>query len=192
MSQSDNQRSKVYRAEGILTNHFKSKLGLKILGDGCLAPTPSINDCQRYIKKVSNYEWFTARWRIYYPSYVPDRVPNVGDGRGRGSACWERGTYTIKLPTFARNEANILHEMAHWILDFATVPRSDGSTGFWVAQYDPDHAAHGKEFASVFLELVRLQLGVKATKVLKASYKQHRVKRDPQPQPIHRKAQQVA
>jgi hypothetical protein len=82
--------------------------------------------------------------------------------------------------------------MAHWIVDKATVPRSDGSVGFWVAQYDKDHAAHGKEFASVFLELVRLQLGAEAAKALKASYKANRVKRDPQPQPIHRKAQKVA
>jgi len=185
LKQSDNQRSKVYRAEGILLNHFKSKLGLKILGDGCFDPTPSVKDCQQYIKKVSNYEWFTARWRIYYPSYVPDRVPYVNDGRGRGSACWERSTYTIKLPIFARNEPMILHEMAHWIVDMAQI-------GFGQAQYDKDHAAHGKEFASVLLELVRLQLGAGAAKALKASYKANRVKRDPQPQPIHRKAQKVA
>jgi len=82
--------------------------------------------------------------------------------------------------------------MTHWIIDKATVPRSDGSVGFWVLQYDTDHAAHGKEFASVFLELVRLQLGAEAAKTLKVSYKTKRVKRDPQPQPIHRKALKVA
>jgi hypothetical protein len=82
--------------------------------------------------------------------------------------------------------------MTHWILDKATVPRSDGSVGFWVLQYDKDHAAHGKEFASVFLELVRLQLGADAAKALKDSYKINRVKRDKQPEPIHRKALKVA
>ena len=210
MSQSDNQRSKVYRAEGTIHNG-KSKLGEKMLkpqkirelySQGIVTEgeylgyvveiAASTKQCKAYMEKIVSYEWFTSRWHISTPSWVEGNAPIVGDGRARRKACWQPSTYEIKLPQWARTEPVILHEMAHWIVDKATVPRSDGSTGFWVAQYDPDHAAHGKEFASVFLELVRLQLGVKATKVLKASYKQHRVKRDPQPQPIHRKALKVA
>ena len=210
MSQSDNQRSKVYRAEESIRK-YKSKLGEKMLkpqkirelysqgivteGEylGYVVEIPATTkQCKAYMEKVVKYEWFTARWHISTPSYILGNAPNVGDGRARRKACWDASCYEIKLPHWARTEAVILHEMAHWIVDKATVPRSDGSVGFWVAQYDKDHAPHGKEFASVFLELVRLQLGVEAVKALKASYKANRVKRDPQPQPIHRKAQKVA
>jgi len=186
MSQSDNQRSRVYGAEDVIRK-YKSKTGEKIFGDA-----PTTKQCKAYMEKVVSYEWFTARWHISTPSYIEGNAPRVGDGRARRRACWQPSTYEIKLPLWARNEAVILHEMTHWIIDKATVPRSDGSVGFWVLQYDTDHAAHGKEFASVFLELVRLQLGAEAAKTLKVSYKTKRVKRDPQPQPIHRKALKVA
>ena len=191
MKKSDNQRSRLYRSEGGM-GKYKSKLGLKILGNGWTDKVPTTKECQQYIKKVANYEWFTARWQIYYPSYLPDRVPNVGDGRGRGSACWQKSSYTIKLPTWARNEATILHEMAHWIVDMAQVRVYQGTVSWMDKQYDKDHAAHGVEFAAVLLELYRLQLGAEAAKALKAAYKANRVKRDKQPQPIHRKAQKVA
>lgn len=186
MALADNQRSKVYNSEDALVGS-KSKMGEKMLGDA-----PTTKQCKAYMEKVVSYEWFTARWHISTPSYVEGNAPLVGDGRARRRACWQASTYEIKLPQWARTERVILHEMAHWIVDKATVPRSDGSVGFWVAQYDKDHAAHGKEFASVLLELVRLQLGAEAAKALKASYKTNRVKRDIQPQPIHRKAQKVA
>jgi putative metallohydrolase (TIGR04338 family) len=182
---SDNQRSKVYNSEDALVG-FKSKMGEKMLGDN-----PTTKQCKAYMEKIVSYEWFTARWHISTPSYIVGNAPNVGDGRARRRACWDASVYEIKLPHWARTERVILHEMAHWIVDKATVPREDGR-GFWIRQYDPDHAAHGKEFAAVLLELVRLQLGAEATKALKASYKAKRVKRDKQPQPIHRKAVMVA
>ena len=182
----DNQRSKVYGAEGVLSK-YKSKTGEKIFGDA-----PTTKQCKAYMEKVVSYEWFTARWHISTPSYVEGNSPIVGDGQGRRKACWQASSYEIKLPHWARTEAVILHEMAHWIVDVAKVPPRDGSVRFWETQYPANHAAHGVEFAAVLLELVRLQLGADAAKALKASYKARRVKRDKQPQPIHRKAQQVA
>ena len=205
MSQSDNQRSKVYAAESVLSAH-KSKLGIKMLKPqrireiikadgtylGSIIEVPaSTKQCKAYMEKVVSYEWFTARWHISTPSYILGNAPNVGDGRARRKACWDAGCYEIKLPHWARTEAVILHEMAHWIVDKASLPR-EGGRGFWVRQYDHNHAAHGIEFAAVLLELVRLQLGAEAAKALKASYKARRVKRAKQPQPIHREAQKVA
>ena len=203
MSRSDNQRSKVYSAESVLWD-FKSKLGEKMLKPqrvreivmndgtvGYVAEVPaSTKQCKAYMEKVVSYEWFTARWHISTPSYIEGNAPRVGDGRARRRACWDESAYEIKLPHWARCERVILHEMAHWIVDRALMPRLDGMG--YVRQYDRDHAAHGIEFAAVLLELVRLQLGAEAAKALKASYKANRVKRDKQPQPIHRKAQQVA
>jgi putative metallohydrolase (TIGR04338 family) len=148
----------------------------------------STKQCKAYMEKIVSYEWFTARWQISTPSWVEGNAPRVGDGRARRKACWDANVYEIKLPQWARTEAVILHEMAHWIVDRAAMVGTYGRG----RQYDADHAAHGKEFAAVFLELVRLQLGAEATKALKASYKAHRVKRDKQPEPIHRKAQMVA
>jgi len=202
----DNQRSKVYAAEGVLSKH-KSKLGEKMLKpqrireikkpDGeyvgyVIEQPATTKQCKAYMEKVVSYEWFTARWHISTPSCVEGNAPIVGDGRGRRRACWQASSYEIKLPHWARTEAVILHEMAHWIVDVAKVPPRDGSVRFWETQYPANHAAHGVEFAAVLLELVRLQLGADAAKALKASYKARRVKRDKQPQPIHRKAQQVA
>jgi putative metallohydrolase (TIGR04338 family) len=208
MSKADNQRSRIYGAEQwIRDKKYQSKLGEKMLQPqkirklykaetneyiGYVVEVPaSTKQCKAYMEKVVSYEWFTARWRISTPSYVEGNAPLVGDGRARRNACWDANSYEIKLPQWARTEAVILHEMAHWIVDRATVPREDGQ-GFWRPQYDRDHAAHGIEFAAVFLELVRLQLGAEATKALKDGYKVKRVKRDKQPQPIHRKAQKVA
>jgi putative metallohydrolase (TIGR04338 family) len=204
MAKADNQRSKVYDSQTVLTR-YKSSLGKKLLkpqkteevvkSDGSIATIievpASTAQCKAYMEKIVTYEWFTARWHISTPSYIEGNAPLVGDGRARRSACWDADEYVIKLPKWARTEWVILHEMAHWITDRATVPRADGR-GLWIRQYDPEHAAHGKEFAAVYLELVRLQLGAEATKALKAAYKANRVKRDKQPQPIHRKAQKVA
>jgi len=205
MALADNQRSKVYNAESVLSG-YKSKLGEKMLkpqrireikkpdGEyvGYVVEVPaSTKQCKAYMEKIVSYEWFTSRWHISTPSYIVGNAPNVGDGRARRRACWDISAYEIKLPIWARTERVILHEMAHWIVDTAKVPRVDGQ-GLWIPQYDRNHAAHGKEFAAVLLELVRLQLGAEATKALKASYKAKRVSRDKQPQPIHRKAQKVA
>jgi len=204
----DNQRSRVYGAElSISDKKYQSKLGKKMLQPqkirelysadtneyiGSVVEVPaSTKQCKAYMEKVVSYEWFTARWHISTPSWVEGNAPRVGDGRARRKACWDASCYEIKLPHWARTEAVILHEMAHWIVDRATVPRED-NRGFWRPQYDTDHAAHGKEFAAVLLELVRLQLGAEATTALKKAYKMLKVKRDKQPQPIHRKAQKVA
>jgi len=208
MSKPDNQRSRVYGAEHwIADKKYQSALGKKMLKPqkvrdlyadadgsylGSVVEVPaSTKQCKAYMEKVVSYEWFKARWHISTPSWVEGNAPRVGDGRARRKACWDASCYEIKLPQWARTEAVILHEMAHWIVDRATVPRED-DRGFWRPQYDRDHAAHGIEFAAVLLELVRLQLGAEATKALKAGYKAARVKRDKQPQPIHRKAQKVA
>jgi putative metallohydrolase (TIGR04338 family) len=93
---------------------------------------------------------------------------------------------------WARTERVILHEMAHWIVRYSQSAEGGRARVLDSEQYDRNHASHGKEFAAVLLELVRLQLGAEATKALKASYKAKRVVRDKQPQPIHRKAQKVA
>jgi len=206
MSKPDNQRSRIYGAEQwIRHKKYQSKLGEKMLQpqrireirkpDGeyvryVVEVPASTKQCKAYMEKVVSYEWFTARWHISTPSWVQGNAPMVGDGRARRNACWDASCYEIKLPQWARTEAVILHEMAHWIVDRALVTRIDGMG--YVRQYDSDHAAHGIEFAAVLLELVRLQLGAEATKALKAGYKEKRVKRDKQPQPIHRKAQKVA
>lgn len=183
MKKPDSQRQKVYRSEHGMEK-FRSNLGLKLLGNG-VDRVPTTKECQQYIKKVSTYKWFTTRWHVYHSRHMPS-VPHINDGRGRRSACWHKSRYTIKLPIHTRNEITILHEMAHWIVDMAFT--SNSFNDFWWnnTQYDKDHAAHGKEFTSVLLELVRMQLGAEAAKALKSAYKANKVKRGPRPRLIHR------
>jgi len=185
MKKPDSQRQKVYRSEHGMEK-FRSNLGLKLLGNG-VDRIPTTKECQQYIKKVSTYKWFTTRWYIYHSRHTPS-VPHVNDGRGRRRPCWDKSCYTIKLPIRTRNEITILHEMAHWIVDMALISTWGSFNNFLFekTQYDKDHAAHGKEFTSVLLELVRMQLGAEAAKALKSAYKVNKVKCGPRPRLIHR------
>lgn len=137
----DTQRSKVYKAERVLRQFAK--------------PLPKVADVERFVKKQMARKAITNR----YPRAT--RVTKVKDGRGRRAACAWAG-HTISIPLWARNDAIVLHEMAHIIVN----------REFW----NVDYASHGWRFASVFLDLVRFVMGRDAHDALKASFKEHGVK----------------
>lgn len=89
----------------------------------------------------------------------------VRDGRGRRSACWKglggKGVGIISMPVFARNEAVLLHELAHGV----------NSTNKDIY----DYSIHGKEFCAIFLKLVRLFMRESAHNILVNSFKEHGV-----------------
>lgn len=81
---------------------------------------------------------------------------------GRGASRGYANAWFVSLPSFARHELYILHELAHVIHD---------RTGFFESQ-----AAHGPEFARIYLDLVNLALGVAPFLALKAAFQRGRVK----------------
>lgn len=119
------------------------------------APLREVKDIERFIKKQLARKAITRR----YPDAT--RRVEVGDGRGRRAACaW--GDWKISIPLWARHEVVVIHELAHIVTN-----RHFGSYGV---------AAHGWQFCSVFLDLVRFIMGREAHDALKGSFKKYRVK----------------
>ena len=144
----DNQKSRHYAAERFLYDAGKTviKLNSKRVPDLTfnLTKQSSIHDCQSYLNIICDQYWFRQRFG--------ERKIYIESGRGGGQAF---GTRKIKLGTWARNEAVILHELAHCLT--------------------PNNK-HGAEFAGVFLFLVKNAFGADIAKQLRESYKTHRVK----------------
>ena len=156
----DSQRSRMYSAEKEAT--YKCKI----------VYLDSIHDIRDWVNKIVDSRWFQFRW--------PVECIRVTDGRRRSSACgsaqpdrifvradrsaryfgWKG---TIKLPKWARYQMVVLHEIAHVVTD-QEYKRSDGI------------AAHGPEFCSNLLQLVRRWMGAEAHATLKESFKNGRVK----------------
>lgn len=118
-------------------------------------PLPTVADVERYCRKTLARKRVIARW----PQC--GSMVDVGDGRGRRKAC-AIGTREIRIPLWARNDAVVLHELAHIIVNRQ-----------WRGQ---TLASHGWQFASVFLDLVWLCMGAEARDALKAAYKKHGVR----------------
>ncbi len=87
----DNQRSRLYSAEGISGRHL-----------------PTVTLMQSYVDEVLSSRWFVARWG--------KRRIEVRDGRARRSACAVGNV--IKMPTGMRHESVVLHEVAHVLTPF--------------------------------------------------------------------------
>jgi putative metallohydrolase (TIGR04338 family) len=109
----------------------------------------SIEDAQRYVDHVVQSAWFQRRFG--------QRVITVHWKAG-GNATGSRGGGSIALPPWSRNEAVILHEIAHCCV------------------YDRSAADHGPEFAGIMLALTRTFIGKAAGDALKAAYREERVR----------------
>ena len=133
----DNQREKIYRAEREsvwrIGNTFKD--------------LSEVNVYINYILKSHYWKKIGGSSSIL-----------VKDGRGRRKAC-AFNKKTIALPKWARQEAVILHELAHTIVNFNYIKVAD----------------HGMEFAKEFLGLIKRFMGKEAYLMLKESYKENHV-----------------
>jgi putative metallohydrolase (TIGR04338 family) len=147
----DTQRQRLYDAERA-ANLPLSKAAQKYLVDGSKVASTgnvSIEACQTYVDHVVTSAWFQSRWGVHRV-----RV----DHKVSGSATGYR--WSISLPPWGRCEWVILHELAHAV----HAGNQDGD------------AAHGPEFAGIFLTLVRYQCGAGAAKDLRAALKKSRVR----------------
>jgi putative metallohydrolase (TIGR04338 family) len=144
----DNQKSRHYAAERFLYDAGKTviKTGSKNFPELTfnLTKQSSIHDCQSYLNIICDQFWFRQRFG--------ERKIYIESGRNVGTAY---GTRRITLGTWARNEAVILHELAHCLTP---------------------NTKHGAEFSGVFLFLVKNAFGADIAKQLRESYKTHRVK----------------
>ena len=145
----DSQKSRHYSAERFLYDTEKTviKTGSTNFPEikFNLTKQSSIYDCQSYLNIICEQYWFRQRFGT--------RQIYIEAGRNGGKAF---GSNRITLGTWARNEAIILHELAHCLA--------------------PHKAKHGAEFAGIFLFLVKNAFGADIAKQLRESYKTHRVK----------------
>lgn len=111
----------------------------------------TIDTCQWYVDQLLESKFFRNRWPLL------DEV-QVDAGRSIVHA-WTEGS-RISLPRWARCEWVILHELSHAIVN----------------TYYPDGAPHGREFCSIYLQLVRWRLGNEAWRTLKENFVKNKVR----------------
>lgn len=127
----------------------------------------TVEEMATYLTKTMNRAPIQARY-----GWLLEMHTEVRDGRGCRNALG--GKYWIKMPKWARTQYIVLHEFAH-----SLAARKYGRR---------EVAAHGREFASIYLDLVRFAMGKAAHDALVASFKAHRVRyRLPggKAQPVH-------
>ena len=155
----DTQRHRVYKSDTALMAIAK--------------PLPTVEEVERYVKRVFGMK----RVQAAFPSCRT--LPEVKDGRGRRRAGGSSAMITI--PLWARNEAVVLHELAHTVCQ--------RTHGRWVA-------GHGWQYCAIYLTLTLHGMGREAHDVLKAAFKANRVRytapRKRKPMDPARKAELVA
>lgn len=127
------------------------------------AKTPDL-ESMLYVKLFADKVVGSAYYRKHYGHMTVD----VRDGRRRRSACASggyNGHGIIRMPRWSRSKMIVLHELSH--LAVAYNHKDVGVT--W----------HGREFARIYLDLVRHVLGDAKAEELKASFKAHGVKYKP-------------
>jgi putative metallohydrolase (TIGR04338 family) len=137
----DSQRSRIYRAE------VKAFYGSRAKG----MRFDSLDGLQRFLERAVADPWFKTHFGAL------SRI-EIRDGRGtrHASSAYEPDTRrcVFSFPRWARTKPVVLHELAH-----AASFRRYGLV-----------AAHGPEFAAVFLELVERHLGRAARERLRRAF----------------------
>jgi putative metallohydrolase (TIGR04338 family) len=141
MRERDGQRARVYKSDKALT--------------AIAAPLLTVKDIERYVKRVMTMK----RVRDTFPRSARYQILEIKDGRGRRSACgWSGG---ISIPTWARNEGIVIHELAHVVCQ---------------REHGYNVAGHGWQFCSIYLTLTLHAMGREAHDALKKAFKENRVR----------------
>ena len=109
---------------------------------------PTVEILQTHIDELVTSDWFAGRWGR--------RSFEVRPGYGHRRATADRNG-VLQMPRWSRTELVLLHEVAHCL----TPER---------------YAAHGPEYAGVFLSLVRRRLSPAAAQALEDAFARHRVR----------------
>lgn len=160
----DNQKQRLYDAEG--------QACMKHGGRSKYVQTIANAEVQTWVDKVLDNRAVRNRW----PNHSVQAVLKKGGsayGYRDGAYLGSGKRHRITLPLFARNEWVILHEIAHCLTP---------------SQYAP----HGPEFAGVMMHLVKSVLGKDAATLLRAAYRDKRVRSNtkavPKPKAVPTKA----
>lgn len=163
----DTQKSRVYAAEDVLRGRASATARRLLLDTPRVPSTGSvtIEACQQYVDHLTQSAWFQRRW-----GYRHYRVRH----KAYGKATCSYGS-VISVPPWARDESVLLHEVAH------------GLVGGQCAD-------HGPEFAGVLLALVEHRMGKDAATMLRAAYKDKRVRQNRKalPTPDERRVRSIA
>lgn len=145
----DTQRSKLYAAERATFNDADWR-----------NQAMDLADCEALVRRIErSASWAKLMAERPHPIYGGWGRITVEAGRGGGMA---HGTNLITLGVYGRRPWVILHELAH----LATT-RVHG---------DHAAAAHGWQFASIYLRLVRRWLGKPERDALRAAFRAHGVR----------------
>lgn len=144
----DMQKSRVYDKESFPQRSAKWR---KIIAKpGSRYSTGNINvvACQEYVDSILASAWFQRRWGSGWCVAVIQKSGGSAYGGSRG-----RKLGRMTLPVFARDEAVILHELAHVLTN-----------------HDQSIAHHGPEFVGVYLELVRYAVSKEAAAHVRSKF----------------------
>jgi putative metallohydrolase (TIGR04338 family) len=158
----DSQRQRVYDAETVWR---------QTVGTG--EPLPTVPDVERFVRRVLTAKRVLRRW-----PFMQGHSVEVHSGAGCRSAIAE-GDWRIKIPLWARNEAVVLHELAHVIHKRGMYEHITRQYGMRPPTKEEDplwHQGHGYQFCRIFLDLVLLYMGKPAADQLKAAFKAGRVR----------------
>lgn len=143
----DSQRQRVYNAE----REWKAACGRGL-------ELPEVEDLQEYTDRLIASRWRAKNFRSI------DIVINDGRARRRGGArynVWD-GRWFVGMPRWTRDEAYLLHELAHCL---EAADYSDRRVGAW----------HGWHYCNIMLRLVQKQMGPEAAEVLETEYRKLKV-----------------
>jgi len=157
MAERDSQRKKLYTAE---------RVALEPLA----IPLLTTDDVKAYLVKQLSRATLQRRYGNVVD--LKEWGLTVADGRGTRRAL-AYGTYKISLPLWARTDWVALHEVAHVIHDRLSSTRARRGDRNWELR---GGAAHGWQYAAIYLDLVRYIKGKEAGDALKAAFKAHKVR----------------
>lgn len=153
----DTQRSKLYKSERAALQSFS-------------LPLPAVADVAQYLEKQSKRQPLQNRYGAAVD--VTNWKLRVADGRGCRRAL-AYGTYQIAIPLWARQDWVVLHEWAHIIHNRLS---ARGTLNGSRTSELRGGAAHGWQYAAIYLDLVHFCMGKEAADALKAAFKDHKVR----------------
>lgn len=167
MRERDNQRSKLYAAEREALWAIATRI-------------ETVPEIATWINRQSKRATLVRRFG--YAVDVSDF--QIADGRGRRIACSYVGANKIALPLWARSDIIALHEWAHTIHDRLTrdAHRLNASI---IARHGErtkelaGGAAHGWQYAAIYLDLVRFCISDEAAEAFKIAMRKHHVRWTP-------------
>jgi putative metallohydrolase (TIGR04338 family) len=155
----DSQKQRLYAAEQYVRIFHDIPIG-----DGSMPAVERVKLVEKFIKQVCKRKYIIRKYGKGAYGCTPPSVRLSYGNAYRFARAY--GTHTIEMPrsgSWAYTQLVALHELAH----------------IFESRQRRERAAHGWEFAAIFLDLVRNVMGRTAHDALKAAFKEHKVRYKP-------------